>query len=699
MVEACLLAAALRPAPEQVRRQVEDEGLDGALAWLREGSPGAFTELASSLGDETISAALARSELPPPWGDPPAMLRSRLMALEERARAALLRWRQLSTPLLVREETLLWPSAGHASLAPRVAPSHPAKEASPQGAEVTTRQGVEALQARARQRLARLLTTAPGPPYPPDPDDKPGEALTPGPPSAALRLAPRGGLFWCLPAAPSLASTAPALTLVAGRACVTLLASNLRSGESRVAVPPSTEGYRLALAGAPGSLPVPPLPGLDGARASAFRVKIDGTAERVLEPKIRPGQRWRLLVPPSLAGAALPGEAWTLGGGWRACEVALPARPAPAQVAQLAALGLAPPAASVGLAWYGAAPSCYRRHGEKQIAVFSARRPPLLRATRGGAVGRVTLLLTSENASASLDLEEDETLVALEDLDPGVFCLDLAPEDPHTEPAQLAFHLEQGGARGPAAAARARLGEIERSLHEDPEIRCALRGDERLSLELPPLWPVRVSVRPSTSSAPRRQNADAAGRLDLSGTLASLVRGLSRAPVADLVVDAGELGRLTLVHERPFDPEGTVAVLLALLQERLELLRRGSLELLQAAWIEPVCRGLGYELGAPRQAAPEDPWHRRMTILARRGRRLERQAYALLVASVEPPPSEALSRAWQQTPAPRALWTDGRRWRLLEQGRRHAGEPLDLDLSTTYAARTSLERLVARLGV
>jgi hypothetical protein len=621
-----------------------------------------------------------------------------------------------------------------------------------------SRPSLATLQAQARRRLQHLASPPEG-----SPPHAAGKVASPAldRPTATLCLASRGGLSWNLGPLAGFTPDCPSLALWAGPARLTLLTSNLRSGISHVPVPPSVEDYRLTRtatpdvsgeivevpavpgeimeAAAPGQIVeaavthgqlveaavapgqiveaavaagqivevavVSPLAGLDPAKATAFRVRRDGSADRVPQPRLHEGEHWRLLVPPSLTQLTLPAEAWSLGHGWRAFELHLSSPQSTATSALLKAIGLASPASVVSLSWEGVAPVRYRMHqGNQRLPVFAAHRLPLVRMTRRGVPGRLLLLLTSEQDSAPLEIAADEGVdvsdltVALDELEPGAFCLDLVPDDPQVEPAHLSFFVEREEARSPAAVARARVGSREVSLLEDPEIPCALRGDETVTLELPPLWPVHLRWRGSQERHLGRLYADGEGRLDLSPTFASLARSLARSAVADLVVDAGELGRLTLLHERPFEPEAVIAALLSLLRERSSLLALGTPDLLRVTWIEPVLRALGYELSEPRRASPDALPYQRLTTLSRQGRTFEQESYALLFVSREAPSADEIHRLLRQARTPRALWTDGLRWRLIEQGRRHTGEPLDLVLSPDGAARTSLARLVARLG-
>ncbi len=708
IVEACRLVAALGATSPAARRRLEDTGFGDALDQLQATHPGPLVDLAALLAalpaprldaqlSVKVAEAIVDAELPPPWTDPPAELLERLAALDERARVAL------------RHHALVW--GGSATPSPPAPPLTFRDHKTP--AWPSPEPALVALQEQARRRVTRLLAL-PETNEPSQPAKQGDASAALAPPSASLSLGPRQGLTWTLGRLPGLPPDPPLITLRVSGTSATLLASNLRTGKTALPVGPSVDGYRLEPEIAP------PLPGLSAAQASAFRVRADGGAAWVPEARLRAGERWRLLVPPSLAHVALPEDTWLVAAvagqtrqaaGWRAFDLLLARGDDPAQSTLLTALGLTPPALSASLRWVGVAPARFRlAQGDSSLPVFASTRPILVRASLRGR-GRV--VLTSAYASVvfdvdgDLDADQGGQILALEALEPGAYSLDLQPYDPASEPAHRAFFVEAAPSRLPAAAARARFGPHDLSLRDDPALPCALRGDERVTLTLPPHWPVQLRWEGSRARRLGRWHADRHGEVDLSGAFASLARHLTGAPVADVIVDAGELGSLTLHHERPFAPEAALRSLVALLAERGALLSPPGLsapDLLRVAWVEPVCRVLGYELSALRQAGAGDPWYQILMTLRRSAQAaaplpFEELRYAVLVVSREPPATVSLQRALVHAGAPRAIWTDGLRWRLVEQGRRDAGETFDLDLRSEHAASVSLGRLVARLGV
>lgn len=366
--------------------------------------------------------------------------------------------------------------------------------------------------------------------------------------------------------------------------------------------------------------------------------------------------------------------------------------------------------ASIQLSLHGPSPRRYQRLVDGSILpVFAPATRLVVKANRrqqeeGQQPSALTLLVTSESEAHELTWNEKEEayLAILDELETGTYCLDLL-DSTGVPVAQRFFLVEAYEPALPRMEARVLLEGTESLWEGYLAFGVTLRGEERLELRLPPLWPVRVFWREVSLRLIGRFFADKQGNLDLSERLASMQHLLATTSVADLEVDAGELGTLTLHHDQPSNTEEILARLRELARERAAHLPQGSLELLRTLWIEPICKALGYTVSKPRQRSTQGPLLQELSTLTRSAGQIVRLPYANLWISFTPPSPEDCQQELMKIGPPRILWTDGWRWGRAELGRRHfewiTEVPSRVHPTPLGSVEASLRPLVERIGV
>jgi hypothetical protein len=372
------------------------------------------------------------------------------------------------------------------------------------------------------------------------------------------------------------------------------------------------------------------------------------------------------------------------------------------------------PTSALRLSLHGPSPREYRRLGAgSEVAVFAPGTRLVVKASAPVSPGvatrsrsAMTLLVTSENEAHELTWPEGDEVdfAVLDELEPGAYRLDLVDRTGE-RPAQLYFLVEDCKPTLPRMVAHVVLGGIELPWEGHHALDVVRLGEEQLALRLPPLWPVRLFWRDVSRRSLGRCFADKQGVLDLSERVASMRHRQATTTVADLEIDAGDLGILTLRYERPSGADDVLARLLELARERAAHLPQGSLEVLRTIWVEPICKALGYLVSKPQKQHKEGPLLQEISMLMRSGAQIVRLPYAALWLSTAPPSLEECHHEMKSGGPSRILWTDGCRWGRAELGRRHfewitaLTFPIGAPAEAAPSVRSSFRALVERLGV
>src|SRR5262249_29874840 len=145
-------------------------------------------------------------------------------------------------------------------------------------------------------------------------------------------------------------------------------------------------------------------------------------------------------------------------------------------------------------------------------------------------------------------------------------------------------------------------------------------------------------------------NADEDGFADARLASVALDRTRIRT-VGDLIVDAGELGRLVWPHQRRRTLDSVRTAIGEIVRSRREIVQRltGNYELLMARWFEPMCSELGYEVVDVPAATEPLPGHFRVCKLCRVIRlkdKISRSERRLLVLAETIADTEPRIRQW-----------------------------------------------------
>jgi hypothetical protein len=167
---------------------------------------------------------------------------------------------------------------------------------------------------------------------------------------------------------------------------------------------------------------------------------------------------------------------------------------------------------------------------------------------------------------------------------------------------------------------------------------------------------------------------DTSGQLDVPRLLSLTRERRERRPLADLILDFGELGSILFEHERHANPQTVDEKLRALVTEkRVDAVRRrvGSYTQLLETWFVPVGQCLGYEVEPLEEAHDPPPTHAastRLLVTERRDGKISKRCKRVLVLLDDMPPDLGdelfswIDRQCRQHGVERAVISDGMGW-------------------------------------
>ena len=463
-----------------------------------------------------------------------------------------------------------------------------------------------------------------------------------------------------------------------------VLAANARQRPTRVAAPPGSGPWRWEAVGFEDEEDLE-LGRLDQAalsdvRVAVFRVDAAGIGQAIAGTALSAGQVYRLVVPPGLAAAVAEITGVTLvSGGWRLWEVDLAEAPSESMRDALEALRLTVGEAQPRLGWTVVGPDAWRTtpRGEA-YAVFATGRGPVVRAQGlpGAEDEPAVLFLRGEAASERLVLPAgDEAVVALGALAPGRWACRVLHPRVEIQPSTLLFEVAEAPTPQVSADWRVTVGGevVEDEGARERNLSGLAQDDPAVEVEAPPGWPVRVSWRVMAEAPVRTAHADAAGVVDLRTALAVVGERARRARVADLVLDLGELGLVTVPHGGQPSVEDLRTELKTLVTQRAGLVRSqpGAWQTLKPLWFEPVARLLGYTLGEAALGSEEAgelglaAWP--LVIDERGDGQVQRETVRVLVLTTDVEAAVAQAQPWLdaacgEAGVREAILSDGLRW-------------------------------------
>lgn len=498
------------------------------------------------------------------------------------------------------------------------------------------------------------------------------------------------------------------LRLTAGDWHTLVLASNLRVRTIRVQTPPSVSSWAWTAVGfevdSDVDLTTLGLPALDVQVVHVFKVDASGVGRRVSGPSLARGQRYRLLFATSLLASidAPPQDITTLPCGWHLWDLEVPTGDPGSILPALRSLGLELGDADARVEWVLVPPCLWSttQKGDSYASFLEGTSPVL--SVSGPLVDEADsarLFVAGPAGRQSVALQRGtRTFVRLDGLSRGQYSALALFDRTRVPPAYAAFEILPD--LPPLASARCELRLGEQVLPFASDVPTRLRpmdlgtvvsdGQEgALQVSAPPGWPVRISWREESEALLTTLHAGMDGILEGRAVLSACYERVRRRLLGDLVLDAAELGRLILPHERQRDGETIRTAVRELVSARGEIVRRGAgdYELLLARWFEPVCELLGYELEPMDLDAANVPGHFRVCRLyrvERFGARIERSVQRLLVLARTLSDFSADVRGWidqlcSTSHIREALLSDGIQWALHRRTSRLPLVPRDVE--------------------
>ncbi len=460
-----------------------------------------------------------------------------------------------------------------------------------------------------------------------------------------------------------------------------VLATNAKLRPTRVPVRPGTGPWRWEAVGFEDEhdlgLDQLAVGALDVTTPLVFRVDADGVGQLVTSTTLSLGQSYRLLLPPTVGGEA----GATLADGWRIWALDVATQLSPSTGDALKAIGIDVGEASPRLEWGVVPASAWRTNLRGDSYPVFEHGAELLVNVNGVALeeGDEAMLFLHGPTRTDRLAVSTSGLVSLGTPAPGRWACALLHSRTAVQTATLVFEVAQSVSGSVSAAWTTSMAD----------------GLVSLEASAPPGWP--VSVRWGGLAGHEETVATVYGDDDRTVSLED-VRPLlearaARAPIADLVVDFRELGRRLLSLDKRTSLEDVRAQIIALWQQRSELVqrRRGMWLQLMPTWFEPMTARLGYGVAALDMPlspdAPHDLAAWLLTIDERTLRGTTRSPSRILILTTDVDSVLRDQRGWIDDACALvtvrdAIVTDGTRWTTHRKGdRRLKRREWSLDLA------------------
>jgi hypothetical protein len=391
---------------------------------------------------------------------------------------------------------------------------------------------------------------------------------------------------------------------------VAVIGANVRTARRRIRVSPSQAPWTwqaptLDADELADELAALAVEGLPADRATVFRVDAAGVGRRRASPVLTPGERWRILVPP-----ALPGDGLAFSHGWKLVELELGAS-IPADIAaSLDAWGLQVRPAHPRVLTLGARPIRWQETANGEQVPTYAQLSEIAVAIDGMSTlfpGELTAFLASPSSSTHLALPVGaHWFLAVEEATDGGYCVEATPTRTASDVERACFNIEDAAPTLPTAALTLCRGSDVHAVDADGRLQIlesfaqVMANHEQLSVQGPPLWPVRLRVEAPGYRGTKSTALDEDGVLDVREVLESWRSVWEDRPFADLTIDAADLGVIVVQHRANRTVASIVEALAALVSEREKALPqlRGDLALYDDQWVKPLLKLFGYEIQA-----------------------------------------------------------------------------------------------------
>ena len=448
--------------------------------------------------------------------------------------------------------------------------------------------------------------------------------------------------------------------------------------------------------------------------ATLFRVDASGVGQLVQGHALSPGQRYRLLMPPASGpsdGEDAPGV--PLQDGWRLWDLELESTVPAVLLERLQALGLSVGEPHPRLEWALVPPASWRTTSRGEpFPSFAPACPIAIQAAGlpGPDESPAVLFLRGEEETIRLVLPETTTaLLQLDGLPPGRWACALLHPRVEIPPCTLLFEVAEGATKTVSSSWRVLLGEtaLDSTDHGELDLSDESTAAALLAVEMPPGWPLSVAWRDLVSTPLASLHADEAGDLDLSLALPQIEERVRRQRVGDVILDAAELGQVTIRHRRHSKPQDLRKRLTDLVTSRAATVasKPGTWLILLEPWFKPICGLLGYQIDPlPEDSLPAaepglSAW--RLVVDERIAGQIKRSSARVLVLTTDLGEALAQQAAWLDAACDvagvrEAIVSDGLQWTL-----RRKGNPYKRTvwlLTEVVEAPLSLELMLAELA-
>lgn len=395
-----------------------------------------------------------------------------------------------------------------------------------------------------------------------------------------------------------------------------ILASNIRQRQIRIAVSPETNSWHWVADGFEDD-PDIDLTSLNvmlpqQAQAYVFRVDAEGVGRLISSHVLSLGQNYRILLPKSTYDLLEhKPEVQPTSNEWKIWELELiPAISLETQES-LRQIGLQIGEVEPRLNWVLVPPVLWQTTPRGQsYPCFSVGQSPVI-AINGLNIefsGEASLFVYGSNETQTLSLPPGSSqLIQLHELVAGKYVLLLLHDRTRIPLIHLAFECIVDSTKPPSASwtlaiesevFSSQSGSVISLQPRDLGIFDLPEKIDTFQIEAPPGWPVRVLWRQITEDLLCTICTDVDGQVDFTAILSASRERRTRHSIWDMVIDLAELGSIILRHERRSTPETIQSSISELLSSRGATVQHlaGKYKELLPIWFEPLGAILGYDI-------------------------------------------------------------------------------------------------------
>jgi hypothetical protein len=267
------------------------------------------------------------------------------------------------------------------------------------------------------------------------------------------------------------------------------------------------------------------------------------------------------------------------------------------------------------LSWISTSPVAWQTTTHsKELAIFNILPEPVLsiklpERTGSKLIPGILVLLHNGEFTETLTFADGiEWQLKLTDLKPGEFVVQVIPVDKSISPEYKSFIVDDSKLLMPTGVCFY-LRAVDQSGKDVAQEQLFSKQDwsqaenkleiyDELTVQLPPHWPLRISLFSSVYITTHKCRANEDGVLDLIDAMIALLPYFKQLSALKIILDAGELGEIKLFHYREFSPAKVKDRLTKLWSEfdkrSTQLL--SDAELLTQYWLSPLFEEWGGQL-------------------------------------------------------------------------------------------------------